>query len=130
VFALTWTPTLATDLPLGAPKAAPDEIDGFVKSLNGLSLNGNRPLIDLPADTPPEQVVAAFAKLEKKNDRDGQFLGYRIVETKRIDEQQAALLKGDIVVLITSTKGSKTILVMENSQNGWTVFPFYITTVP
>jgi len=111
----------------GATQAAPDEIDSFVKGFDAFRLNGMWPAIDLPPDAPPEKVVEALARLEKKND---QFRGYRIVATRKI-AQSNSILNGDTVVLIASDKGSKTIILLQAGKDlGWFTHIFYLTAVP
>jgi len=72
---------------LNPTQAAPDEIDAWVKTFNAERLNGFWPHFDLPADAPPEKLVAALADDLKKSDGTGQFHNYRIVETKKMTNQ-------------------------------------------
>ena len=112
-----------------ALEAAPDEIDQWLKGFNSMSLNGEWPSFDLPTDASPEKVVEAFAKTQTKTTDSAQYEGYRVVETKRLD-QSNSLLGGYTLVLIASSRGSKTMLFLRNYHSGWLVRPYYITTVP
>ena len=113
-----------------AAQAAPDEIDAFIKGFDSMSLNGTWPGVDLSEDAPIEKVVETFAKTQKKTADSGQYEGYRIVETKKIGQQSNSELSGYTVVLISSSRGSETILLMRNMGRGWSIRPYFITTVP
>jgi len=114
----------------GLVQAGTSEIDAWLKGFDSESLNGIWPGVELPADASPEKVVEAYTKSQKKTTDSAQYEGYRIIETKKLDQQSGIGLSGCTAVLISSARGSKTILLLRNYDSGWLVRPYFITTVP
>lgn len=110
------------------PSAA-NEIDDFIKGFDGLSLNGIWPGVDLPPNAPIEKVVEVFAESQSKTTDAQQYAGYSIVEVRKAGPK-LPMMEGGYIVLISSARGSKTILLMRNFGRGWSIRPYYITTAP
>lgn len=98
-----------------------DSINMLVQKLNsdihGMWVNGEYPIIRLPADAKPEEVITQAVKMTGF-DR-GHIKTYRIREMRRVVKLNAHNMENCSAVLVNSDLGTKILLFRYEGKTGW-----------
>ena len=105
---------------VGSRDLAPDPIDKLVERLNasnGLWINGTSPIISLPADAEPSEVLAQAVKMVGFDQ--GHIKTYEILNVRQVELTNVPMGTVYSAALVQSNLGMKICLFRPQKNNQW-----------